>query len=73
MDGLRVFFDFTLPLVLLYGSEREQYHTAMKNHAQKCTTNTAATTMDIPDSTESVQITVFYLILAIIRVEFLKL
>lgn len=26
VDGLRVVFDFTLPLVLLYDSERSQFH-----------------------------------------------
>ncbi|KAK2563162.1 Male-specific lethal 3-like protein [Acropora cervicornis] len=30
MDGLRIYFDFTLPTLLLYNFEREQYHTVMK-------------------------------------------
>ena len=30
MDGLRIYFDFTLPTLLLYNFEREQYQTVMK-------------------------------------------
>jgi len=30
MDGLRIYFDFTLPTLLLYNFEREQYQMVMK-------------------------------------------
>ena len=30
VDGLRIYFDFTLPTLLLYNFERDQYRTAMK-------------------------------------------
>ena len=30
MDGLRIYFDFTLPTLLLYNFEREQYQSVMK-------------------------------------------
>ena len=30
MDGLRIYFDFTLPTLLLYNFEREQYQAVMK-------------------------------------------
>ena len=30
MDGLRIYFDFTLPTLLLYNFEREQYNSVMK-------------------------------------------
>jgi hypothetical protein len=31
VDGLRILFDFTLPIILLYASEQEQYEHVMKN------------------------------------------
>ena len=30
VDGLRIYFDFTLPTLLLYNFERDQYRTAMQ-------------------------------------------
>ncbi|KAL8616789.1 hypothetical protein ACOMHN_017826 [Nucella lapillus] len=30
VDGLRILFDFTLPIILLYATEQEQYESAMK-------------------------------------------
>lgn len=30
VDGLRIYFDFTLPTLLLYNFERDQYRTVMK-------------------------------------------
>ncbi|XP_028397804.1 protein MRG2-like [Dendronephthya gigantea] len=35
MDGLRVYFDFTLPSLLLYNIERDQHEKAMKEAAMK--------------------------------------
>ena len=31
VDGLRILFDFTLPIILLYATEQEQYESVMKN------------------------------------------
>ncbi|XP_050416129.1 male-specific lethal 3 homolog [Patella vulgata] len=31
VDGIRICFDFTLPLILLYGNERDQYKDAVRN------------------------------------------
>lgn len=31
VDGLRILFDFTLPIILLYATEQEQYEEVMKN------------------------------------------
>ena len=31
VDGLRILFDFTLPIILLYATEQEQYELVMKN------------------------------------------
>ncbi|KAK7489841.1 hypothetical protein BaRGS_00018863 [Batillaria attramentaria] len=31
VDGLRILFDFTLPIILLYATEQEQYELLMKN------------------------------------------
>lgn len=35
MDGLRIYFDFTLPSLLLYNFERDQYEQVIKSYENK--------------------------------------
>lgn len=36
MDGLRIYFDFTLPLILLFEEEKAQYDYFIKNYRPQC-------------------------------------